>query len=361
MYNPRRNQDGQQDYPQEYPDRIQSYGNRPQYDRYGRLYDPEIHAEDVDELYNGYPVSSGAGIVNDPSLKRNDLIANALMLEQLKNQGFDAPWPVVDPTKLAPVGPVITDLDQSSLDPQLEELRGVVSDDTIAKLYEKKKIESENYNEGGEMFPPMPGYYTSYYANMAIIVPENYYINRPKTTNAWKNAPTPWQLRYVVLAQKVVSEYLGGVPFLGESIKDTEALTEIYYAMQGNMAFQNELQAAAIKKPFKWKYINNKDVTGYNQKGGVMNPNTKYNLNRPDKDTKKDFSVLQGHGDSVTTMEEEPVDTWSNVLGSWGNLNLGKIGEQLSKTFTDALNETFKQILQPSKKKKRYRLPWEKK
>lgn len=393
--------------------------------------DPRLIKAGLDELNKGYPVSSGAGIVNDPFLKKNDLVARAMTLEQLREQGFDAEFPVVEPTyaekfaALEDLGvPTVTketvirdklkelNINDDQIDDILaRELNTVprdlnlhlesddiamlrelgVSEATINALQEEEmkakrqmtvagqtQQSGSGYYDGSQWFSPTPGYYTGYYANVALFLPEKMEIDTELTNHYWKTHSTSLQLRYVCL-KKTDPSGIGGstgfdpgqIPWFGSGERIHAEIEGIWYAMRGNQAFPNEYQKSSLKKPFKWLAVDVKDYTGYGNKYGRCDCYAEYNL---DKKGSFVIAVLSGYGDRVTVMGEEddnsdytvpPISLTGNpnfiqTLGSTiGDAVGNAIGNLFNQSSSKKANNNWYQNYNPySRRKKRKKKGW---
>jgi hypothetical protein len=326
------------------------------------------------------------------------------MLEQLKEQGYDAEFPVVEPSyaekfaALEEMGiPTVTQ--ETLLKEKLQEM-GVsddLIDDIIAKeitkeqmkdvrsnadinalrdagvseatidmlLKEQKTIsaqdkeqpsddteqESVDSDDSDDFFAPTAGFYTGYYANMAIFIPEGFSIDRYLTTEGWKTAPKALKMRYIVLNDVRSEQLSGGVGAFGVTAHDVARIYNYYMAIKENLAFPNATQYEACHKAWTWTGIDSNDYDGFGHKSGRMDPYGPENLNKEGKS--HELTVLQGYKDEVKLIQG------GKGPGLWTDEGFGKWADDIGKAVGDFFsNLAFQAFGGKTSKKKSKKKGW---
>lgn len=316
---------------------------------------------DRSRRYQGYPVESGAGIVNTPGYEdeenpRNKLLAQHLAREQLRFQGFDIldSEEVVEPTfdEIIDYREPQTNIEiwfnpdtgqyeeraiaPSSLTPmdiQNQPQKWLPYQNQVAPEYVQYRngtYQDNYYSESNDMFPPMPGYHMSYVAGMGFYVPEMLGYDDMMTNMLW-NSIDPEVKKAVYMRYFVVDiSYLGLLPVVGSILKRGFAL----YAMKPNLAFANQLQTEACKNPLPWYKKIKDDFTGYGNALGQVKIGGHYEM------------IIQG----LETLEFETKEM-SYEQSSIGQM--GSIGQEVAKQISEVIDNAFKTMQSAGKQKRR--------
>lgn len=279
------------------------------------------------DRYGGHPVDFGAGIVNDPNYQDknseiNKSLQKQMLAEQLRSQGFDVAEATVQPY----IGEHMVYMKEQD---NINQFGETISPGAVQ---EKNRFDSQ------DMFPPMPGYHLSYFANMAFYIPEAFGLDNVMTNALWLDAKDAFYMRYLVLTLT----YLQLIPMAGRAL----SRGMIAYAMKPNVAFPNKLQVDSCKVPLIWRSIISDDFTGHGNKLGIIDYKNNFQLEHS-------CSVLQG----TEVISVSGVDSGISVgktagqAGLFDDIRSGS--ESIARSVENVLKRIFKDYDIVSKKKRR--------
>jgi len=279
--------------------------------------------------YGGHPVSFGAGIVNDPNYQDsesdiNKSLRKQMLAEQLRSQGFDVA--------------------EATVQPYIDEHMVYMTEQTNVNEYGEPlpPFSERNKFDSQDLFPPMPGYHLSYFANMAFYIPEAFGLDNVMTNAMWLQHKESFYMRYLVLTLT----YIQLIPIVGRAA----ARGTIAYAMKPNVAFPNKLQVASCKEPLPWLRVDIDDFTGHGNKLGILEYTSGYG-------SPLQTQILQGTGSITVKGVDAGISIGSgkgfDQAGLFDDIRRGS--ESVAREVENVLKRIFKDydIIRPKKGKRR--------